>query len=295
MNKFFLFLFFCGCGLVVEAQPSRLIFYSENGDNFQIEMDGRMHNEIPSYYVKFDPIFSGKHVFNLSFPEQKLAPVKKIFSVKPGWEYTFLIQKKSGPGVRTSVYFKGQNYQVTGLLVWAENSDFVVRQISGINLSSVGADAFTPATSQGNVTNGNQAGTASNPNSFSGGSGATINYGATQGYASPSGYAGPTGTVSPCSKVSEGGEFETAISKVRDQGGTSDSKLATKDFLTKNCVNAAQARNLVSEFANENDRLEIAKFAWHRTVDRANFFVVYDSFADPLSGEDLKVYTQRNP
>ena len=70
MHKFLFFLFFFVNGITGKSQTSRLVFYSENGETFQIEMDGKLYNQIPSYYIKLENTSPGKHVFTLSFSEK---------------------------------------------------------------------------------------------------------------------------------------------------------------------------------------------------------------------------------
>jgi hypothetical protein len=61
------------------------------------------------------------------------------------------------------------------------------------------------------------------------------------------------------------------------------------------CLTVSQIRELLKLYLSEYDRLELAKYLWHRCWDPQNFFQVNDSFNFSSSTRDLETYTRANP
>ncbi len=61
---------------------------------------------------------------------------------------------------------------------------------------------------------------------------------------------------------------------------TEDRKLqVAKAIASNNCLSTEQVKALASLFIDDFNRLEFAKTAWQNTVDKENFYFVYDDFA----------------
>ena len=67
-----------------------------------------------------------------------------------------------------------------------------------------------------------------------------------------------------------------------------DTKLTTaKQILKTNCLSAAQIKEIMLLFSFEATRLELAKFANDRCVDKNNYFLLNDAFQFESSVEEL--------
>jgi hypothetical protein len=53
---------------------------------------------------------------------------------------------------------------------------------------------------------------------------------------------------------------------------------------------AAQVKELLQQFSFENNKLDLAKYAYRNTIDKNNYFVVFDVFSYPSSKQDLSNY-----
>ena len=61
---------------------------------------------------------------------------------------------------------------------------------------------------------------------------------------------------------------------------TEDQKLKTAlAIASNNCLSSDQVKAIADLFLDDYSRLEFAEEAWHNTVDRENFYYVYDAFA----------------
>ncbi len=66
-----------------------------------------------------------------------------------------------------------------------------------------------------------------------------------------------------------------------------------KQTIDRNNFTASQVRQLALLFAFESNKLDLAKYAYHKTVDKNNYFVVYDVFSFSRSKEELVDYTRK--
>lgn len=61
---------------------------------------------------------------------------------------------------------------------------------------------------------------------------------------------------------------------------TDELKLRTAiNIVSENCLSVEQVRLLAEQFSDDFTRLDFAKAAWHNTVDKENYYYVYDAFA----------------
>lgn len=73
-----------------------------------------------------------------------------------------------------------------------------------------------------------------------------------------------------------------------------NSRLAiAKQSVERNAFTALQVKELVNLFAFENNKLELAKAAYANTIDKKNYFVIYDAFSFSRSKEELAEYVRR--
>jgi hypothetical protein len=63
-----------------------------------------------------------------------------------------------------------------------------------------------------------------------------------------------------------------------------------KQFIATNYFTTAQVKELVLLFSFENNRLDIAKYAYDYTIDKGNYFLVNDAFSFSNSKEALMDY-----
>ena len=85
-------------------------------------------------------------------------------------------------------------------------------------------------------------------------------------------------------------DFNQFVQKIRNQWF---SKMNTaKDGLKNNYFTTSQVRQVVQIFTSENDKLELAKEAYSRTVDTRNFSQLYDLFSSQ-GRDELDGYVRR--
>jgi len=73
-----------------------------------------------------------------------------------------------------------------------------------------------------------------------------------------------------------------------------NSRLAiAKQSVERNAFSAQQVKEMVKLFAFENNKLELAKAAYANTIDKKNYFVIYEAFSFSRSKEELAEYVRR--
>jgi len=70
-----------------------------------------------------------------------------------------------------------------------------------------------------------------------------------------------------------------------------NTRLSTaKDIIDKNYFTSQQVKEMVLLFTFENNRLDIAKYAYGKTVDKGNYFIMNDAFTFNSNKEKLSEY-----
>jgi hypothetical protein len=98
---------------------------------------------------------------------------------------------------------------------------------------------------------------------------------------------------SGCSWAMSPSDFESAKKSIAAKS-FEDSKLTiAKQVLNSNCLNASQVREIMDQFTFEQNKLDWAKFAYGKTVDRNNYFKINDGFTFEASIDDLNEYISK--
>ena len=82
-------------------------------------------------------------------------------------------------------------------------------------------------------------------------------------------------------------DFEMVKDQIRKEWLESNRIVSAKVIIDKNNFTAQQAKELALLFGFENNKLEISKYAYRKTVDKQNYFIVNDVFAFSSSKDEL--------
>ena len=85
-------------------------------------------------------------------------------------------------------------------------------------------------------------------------------------------------------------DFSRALNSLnmqRDQFRKID---AAKQIISTNFFTSVQVRQMLQSFSFENDKLDLAKMAYDKTVDKQNFYMVNDAFQYSSSKDELARY-----
>jgi hypothetical protein len=97
-----------------------------------------------------------------------------------------------------------------------------------------------------------------------------------------------------CASGMNTADFNTAKSSINGKS-FEDSKLTmAKQVLDNNCMTSAQVKEVMGLFSFENNKLDLAKYAYGRTVDKNNYYKVNDTFTFESSITELDSYIKKS-
>lgn len=100
------------------------------------------------------------------------------------------------------------------------------------------------------------------------------------------GYNGPVGCGYPMSSS----EFDEAKSSIASKGFEDTKMTLVKQIGRDRCFTVEQVKGLMGLFSFEDNKLDLAKFAYDHTYDIGNYYKVNDVFSFESSVEDLNEY-----
>ncbi len=85
-------------------------------------------------------------------------------------------------------------------------------------------------------------------------------------------------------------DFQTVIASMEVKPMSQAKLNIVKQVIKNNCLSVSQVRELAMSFSIEDDKLEVTKLCYGKTVDFVNYAKLNDIFTFASSGEDLKAY-----
>lgn len=304
--------------LSTKAQTSNAILFTENGEKFQVILNGILQNAKPETNVKMTGLVAPNYKCRIMFEDKALGYVDfNMFFSEMGYEATWNIKKnKKGEYVTRGVSAvplaqapptpATQTVVVYTTTAPVESTSTTMQQTT--TTTTGGSDGGMNMNMGVNV-NENGGGINMNVSGMDGGSGSsttttttthsrtvtttTESEPAPMPIAQPAshviyvdGYNGTVGCPMPMNR----GDFESFKSSVQSKT-FEDSKLTiAKQVLNNNCLTSAQVREIMKIFTYEDSRLTFAKFAYGHTYDTGNFYKVNDAFTFESSIDDLNNY-----
>jgi hypothetical protein len=87
-------------------------------------------------------------------------------------------------------------------------------------------------------------------------------------------------------------DFSRAVNSISMQRGDFQKMESAKQLISTGFFSSAQVKQMLQVFSFENDKLDLAKLAYDKTVDKQNFYVVNDVFNSYSSRDELARYTR---
>lgn len=294
---FLLILFAFGLS---NAQPvSDLVVFSEDGFPFFVIMNGIQENKDAQTNVKVKGLTAPNYKVKIIFEDKTIPSIEKNVYTKPDIEVTYRI-KKNNKGENVLNYYSEAPIQHEAILEEElpennTNSDVVIHNdlvpdnSGGINMNISVDDGVN---SGGVNVNMNINETEININADINKSDylvETHDYvddpGSDNVYRMP-GYNGPIGCDWPMSAP----DFQNAMKTIDHADFESDKLTIAKQVLNMNCLTVEQVKQIGMMFDFEDSKLEFAKFAYGRTYDIGNYFILNDMFEFSSSIDDLNNY-----
>ncbi|TVR82221.1 MAG: DUF4476 domain-containing protein [Chitinophagaceae bacterium] len=84
--------------------------------------------------------------------------------------------------------------------------------------------------------------------------------------------------------------FNNLLATIRNQSFDSSKRQVAKQVISNNYFSTSQAKAIIRLFTFESSKLEIAKYIYNNTIDKENYFTVYDEFTFSSSVRELSRY-----
>lgn len=306
------------------AQNSTAVLFTENGERFQIVLNGVIQNSVPATNVKLTDLIAPNYKMKILFEDKNLGELDRNLYLEAYAENTFNIKRKSnGEWVVRILSITPlaqlpptpQNVPNQNVVIYHPNpytapatttttttttySDPLMDENVNINLgiNGLGLNMNINGTGMGTTT-----------------SQTTTTYTTTTSTPAPvyipppvyttppttttvivqdpnpvyvmPGYNGPTGCQYPMNPQ----DFAAIKSSIMSKSFESTKLEIAKQVLGQRCLTSGQVKEILSVFDFESTKLDFAKFAYGRTFDIGNYYMVNDAFSFESSIGDLNNY-----
>ena len=85
-------------------------------------------------------------------------------------------------------------------------------------------------------------------------------------------------------------QFKQLVENIKNKWIVYQKMDAARDALKNEYFTTSQVRQILELFSTDNDKLELAKLAYGRTVDKRSYYTLYDVFSFRSSREELERY-----
>ncbi len=285
---------------IANAQNSNMTLFSENGERFSVILNGILQNASPETNVQITGLPAPSYKVKIIFENQEIPDLDKtIYFQGSGVEATYrLIQNRKGkyvlrffnevplaqapirrPEERTYIYTTTP--AVATSVTQTTSTTFTGVQPTGDHVSVDVNMAGIQMNMDVNVNDQSQSYSETTTTTT------TVYQEQQTNYVLPA-YDGPYGCPRPMSEI----DFADA-KRIIASKDFSDSKMTmAKQIIDVNCLLSKQVKELMSLFDYEDDKLEIAKYAYGSTLDYRNYYKVNNAFEYEMSIEELDEYIQ---
>lgn len=303
--KHFLMVMLCILSVVQVMAQTNLVFFSEGGENFTLFINGERQNAAPASNVKARGINAEQVLILVKFEQSGMPDLKTPMLLEPGVEMTAIIKKnKKGAYVFRPVSAvpieQGSNDVQSVASSQPAVSQSAPAQPQPAVYSATSTSTTTTASAPSNTStvdvNVSESMTGVNMNvSIEVNESAnqmdvmeTATVSSTTTVAEPV-YMEPQPSYSPapsapavsntCSAAMSSGDFESAKKAIANKSFAEDRMTVSKQILKANCLSVKQVKAVMGLFSYEESRLEFAKLAYAKTVDKGNYYQVNDAFS----------------
>lgn len=296
-------------------QNTNLVFFSEQGQQFYIILNGIQQNTNPETNVRVTNLIQPYYKVKVKFADGITPDIDKTINFNAGTETTYAIRSSNKGEIvlrwmsEVPIQQAPQPMANQQVIVYHSTPPpaTTVTQTTVVSSTTtnpanseqinMGINVNDPANGGANINmniNVNETGmntqTQSTTTTYSSTTTTTSgNVGTVQesAYVMP-GYNGNVGCNGyPMSET----RFNEVVKSIESKG-FDDSKLTmSKQVISTNCMTSNQVKRLMLLFSFEDTRLDLAKYAYGYTYDIGNYYQLNDAFTFESSIEELNEYT----
>jgi len=290
--------------LSVAQQPTGdLTIFSEDGDKFFLILNGQRQNNTAQTNVRIDYLNQPYYSAKIIFEDKNLGEISKNIAIADAstnmmMDVTYKV-KKDNKGNMKLRYFSAippaENYvapadvyvmhyggepagstTVTRQTTTYTTTDNVNANVN-VNGVNVGVSINDPY-ANGTVTQTTTTTTTTTTDGYSSGSHSEEHH-----------HSGYHRKGSDCYPMN-GNDFEQAKKTIADATYAETMLSTAKSIISSNCLSTEQVVQICNIFSFEDSKLEFAKCAYAKTVDRNNYFKVVNAFTYSSSKDELNNY-----
>jgi hypothetical protein len=323
MRKYFTLAALLIMALNAIAQNSNAVLFTENGERFQVILNGVIQNSEPATNVKLTDLMAPNYKMKILFENRALGEIDKNLFLEAYAETSFNIKRKTNgewvvrilsitpiaqlPPVQQNI--PNQNVVIyhsnpypptttTTTTTTTYNDPFYNDNVNinlGLNGIGLNMNINGPATTTSQTTTTYTTTTTPPPVYVP-----EPMYTTQPAYTTPNtviiqepvpvyimpGYNGPTGCPYP--KAPQ--DFAGIKASIMSKSFESTKLEIAKQVLAQRCMTSGQVTEMMNCFDFESTKLDFAKFAYGRTYDLGNYYRVNDAFTFESSINDLNNY-----
>lgn len=299
-------------------QNTNLVFFSEQGQQFYVILNGIQQNVNPETNVRVTNLIQPYYKVKVKFVDGTTPDIDKTLNFNPGTETTYAIRSSNKgeivlrwmsevPIAQAPRPIGGQNvivYHDTPPATTVTQTTVISNTTTNPTNSdqiNMGINVNDPMNGGANINmniNVNETGMNTQTQSTT----TTTTYSSTT---TTSGNVGTVGTVQQSGYVMPGyngnvgcngypmsdTRFNEVVQSIEAKS-FDDSKLTmAKQVINTNCMTSNQVKRLMLLFSFEDTRLDLAKYAYGYTYDIGNYYQLNDAFTFESSIEELNTYT----
>lgn len=109
----------------------------------------------------------------------------------------------------------------------------------------------------------------------------------------------PTPTINPVNPVPiqpaciNDEDYKSMLSTLKKESFDDTRLDLAKSFIQNIGINAAQINGFIKTFSFEKNKIEFAKYAYNKCIDKQNYYKVYDSFSFSSSKKEVSDYIKK--
>jgi Domain of unknown function (DUF4476) len=297
-----------------QAQTANCILFTENGERFTVILNGLKANEVPQTNVKIEALNAPQYKLKVIFDDPTLPAMDKTLYVSVGEEITYSVKKGKNDEYKLAfisqvpVAQAPKSPETQQVIMWGpapsvvsggfSTTTVVTEQTTtsgngvnmgtnvsgngesinmGVSVSDNGMDMNISISGTGMDLQGTDMGTSTTTTTTT-----TTTSGGTDTWA---------GTA-PCAYGMDPSSFNAATTSVSAKSFEDSKVQVAKQILNTNCLSSSQVKEIMGLFTYEESKLDYAKYAFGRTVDPGNYFMVNDAFEFETSIDELNAYIQ---
>lgn len=303
------FLVFLLIGLGAKAQPSNdLVVYTTEPDPFFLILNGIKQNDVAMTNVRVTDLVQPVYDARVVFESDKVQIDKKIFFGDPGMEYVYKVKEKKNGDLtlriqsatalnvapprpanqQAIVYHATPNPVPVQETVTTTTTTSTVTQSTSMNNGGVNMSVGVPGISMNvNVSDpmlGTQQGSMTIRESVTTTTTSTPEPVVEQpDHYVMSGYNGPIGCPWPMNE----NQFNDALRSISSRTFDDEKATVAKQITGSNCLTVQQARAIMMQLSFDSAKLDYAKFAYDKTYDIGNYYMLNDAFDFSSSVDEL--------